>query len=119
MAENDGENGGQRGPQMDIIPPGTYRINTALFKVTIQNAMLKLAGGDLTATVSFAGRKDEIGALGSTMQIFKDSMIDAERMRADQKESELRVRAERKADMERLAEGFRRVQPGVGSGHTQ
>ena len=32
-------NGGQRGPQMDIIPPGTYRINTALFKVTIADAL--------------------------------------------------------------------------------
>src|SRR5882757_2741863 len=72
----------------------------------IQAAMLRLAGGDLSATVSFAGRKDEIGALGSTMQIFKESMIDAERMRADQKASELRVRAERKADMERLADEF-------------
>ena len=27
-------NGGERGPQISIIPPGTYRINTALFKVT-------------------------------------------------------------------------------------
>src|SRR4051812_12724365 len=28
------QNGGQRGPQIAIIPPGTYRINTALFTVT-------------------------------------------------------------------------------------
>src|SRR6266853_2307175 len=27
------EGGGERGPQMTIIPPGTYRINTALFTV--------------------------------------------------------------------------------------
>lgn len=27
-------NGGQRGPQIGIIPPGTYRINTGLFTVT-------------------------------------------------------------------------------------
>ena len=27
-------NGGQRGPQIAVIPPGTYRINTALFTVT-------------------------------------------------------------------------------------
>jgi uncharacterized membrane protein YqiK len=26
-------NGGQRGPQITIIPPGTYRINTALFSI--------------------------------------------------------------------------------------
>jgi len=32
------ENGGQKGPQMDILHPGTYRINTDLFKVDIRNA---------------------------------------------------------------------------------
>ena len=30
------KNGGQKGPQVDILPPGMYRINTALFKVTIE-----------------------------------------------------------------------------------
>jgi uncharacterized membrane protein YqiK len=28
-------NGGERGPQITIIPPGTYRINTAIFTVTM------------------------------------------------------------------------------------
>lgn len=27
------QNGGQRGPQISVIPPGTYRINTAIFTV--------------------------------------------------------------------------------------
>ncbi len=27
------ENGGERGPQITIIPPGTYRVNTALFQI--------------------------------------------------------------------------------------
>jgi len=30
------EGGGERGPQITIIPPGTYRINTAVFDVTVQ-----------------------------------------------------------------------------------
>ncbi|OIT13613.1 hypothetical protein BL241_03550 [Ralstonia solanacearum] len=29
------EGGGQRGPQIDVIPPGTYRVNPLLFKVTL------------------------------------------------------------------------------------
>jgi len=29
------QNGGERGPQIAIIPPGTYRINTAFFAVTL------------------------------------------------------------------------------------
>ncbi|MBS0374522.1 MAG: hypothetical protein JSR73_08055 [Proteobacteria bacterium] len=33
-------NGGERGPQMAVIPPGTYRINTLLFKVTLADAVV-------------------------------------------------------------------------------
>ena len=32
------ERGGERGPQLTIIPPGTYRINTALFSVVQEKA---------------------------------------------------------------------------------
>lgn len=31
--------GGERGPQIAIVPPGTYRINTALFSVTMESAL--------------------------------------------------------------------------------
>lgn len=33
------QNGGQKGPQIDILTPGYYRINTYLFRVTIQKAI--------------------------------------------------------------------------------
>ncbi len=32
-------NGGQKGPQSDYVPPGTYRINTRLFKITLVRAL--------------------------------------------------------------------------------
>ena len=32
-------NGGERGPQITIIPPGTYRINTSLFTVVEENVL--------------------------------------------------------------------------------
>jgi uncharacterized membrane protein YqiK len=31
--------GGQRGPQISIIPPGTYRINTSLFRVSTEDVL--------------------------------------------------------------------------------
>ena len=31
--------GGERGPQISIIPPGTYRINTALFQVSMDEVL--------------------------------------------------------------------------------
>jgi uncharacterized membrane protein YqiK len=32
-------NGGERGPQVGIIPPGTYRINTGLFTITAEKVL--------------------------------------------------------------------------------
>jgi methyl-accepting chemotaxis protein len=78
----------------------------------IQGAMHKLAGGDMSAEVSFGERKDEIGALGAATQAFKSSMIEANRLRAEQQESEGRAAAQRKQEMRRLADEF---QAAVGS----
>jgi uncharacterized membrane protein YqiK len=33
------QNGGERGSQMDVIPPGTYRINSLLFTITLTDAV--------------------------------------------------------------------------------
>ena len=40
------ENGGERGPQIDVIPPGTYRINPLLFKVTT-SAIISIPPGQI------------------------------------------------------------------------
>ena len=31
------ENGGERGPQITVVPPGTYRINTGVFSISYEN----------------------------------------------------------------------------------
>jgi methyl-accepting chemotaxis protein len=72
----------------------------------IQGAMKRLADGDLDTEVTFAERRDEIGALAGTMQVFKDSMRQAKRLRAEQKETEARAAAARKAEMQRMADAF-------------
>lgn len=33
------QHGGERGPQMAVIPPGTYRVNSLLFTITIKDAV--------------------------------------------------------------------------------
>src|ERR1700738_1199515 len=73
---------------------------------SIQNAMHKLAGGGMSAGISLGARKDEIGALGSAAQAFKQSMIETEQLRADQKASETRSARQRKAAMGALADEF-------------
>lgn len=42
--------GGQRGIQLSVIRPGAYRINTALFRVTRESALV--VGGDLVGVVT-------------------------------------------------------------------
>ncbi|HMK79523.1 MAG TPA: methyl-accepting chemotaxis protein [Xanthobacteraceae bacterium] len=72
----------------------------------IQDVMLRLARGDLAAELSLGDRKDEIGALAAATQAFKGSMVEADRLRAQQKESEGRAAEQRKRDMSRLADEF-------------
>jgi methyl-accepting chemotaxis protein len=70
------------------------------------DSMGRLAKGDMSITVPGVGRSDEIGDMASAVQVFKDSMIETERLRAEQAETEKRVAVQRKADMNKLANEF-------------
>jgi methyl-accepting chemotaxis protein len=74
--------------------------------VSIASAMSRLAGGDLKTTIPGLARKDEIGEMAGSIEVFKNSMLDAERLRAEQLELEQRQVQQRKADMHRLAGEF-------------
>jgi methyl-accepting chemotaxis protein len=69
-------------------------------------SMDKLAKGDMSVVVPGVGRHDEIGDMAGAVQVFKDNMIETERLRAEQTETEKRVAVQRKADMNRLANEF-------------
>jgi methyl-accepting chemotaxis protein len=69
-------------------------------------AMGKLAGGDNSTAIPGVGRADEVGEMADAVQVFKDNMIEAERLRAEQAQSEARAAAQRKADMHKLAGHF-------------
>jgi len=70
------------------------------------SAMTRLAGGDVRIAIPGLGRKDEIGEMAGAVGVFKDNMVEAERLRAEQSEIELRQAAQRKADMRELANAF-------------
>ncbi|MBI5946889.1 MAG: hypothetical protein HY875_01965 [Chloroflexi bacterium] len=38
-------NGGQKGTQIDILPPGQFRINTYLFRIRVEKALIVPSGG--------------------------------------------------------------------------
>jgi len=53
---------GEKGPQVQILPPGTYRVNTALFKVMIQKAVV-ISAGDIGLVTSMDGQSIPYGRL--------------------------------------------------------
>ena len=69
-------------------------------------AMGQLAGGDLAVEVPSRGKADEIGDMAKAIDVFKDNMIETERLRAEQIQIEARQAETRKADMVRLADQF-------------
>jgi uncharacterized membrane protein YqiK len=56
------KNGGERGPQITIIPPGTYRINSAIFSV-VEEKVLEIPDNKVGVVTTKEGKplaKDEI-----------------------------------------------------------
>jgi methyl-accepting chemotaxis protein len=69
-------------------------------------AMSALAGGDKTIEIPGTDRGDEIGAMASAVSIFKENMIEAERLAAEQK----RMEQEQKEKDEAAAAEQKRVE---------
>ena len=62
-------------------------------------AMRTLAGGDTNAEIPARNRRDEIGEMAASVQVFKDSMIEGNRLRAEQaKEQEAKERRQKTVD---------------------
>jgi methyl-accepting chemotaxis protein len=79
------------------------------------DAMKRLAAHDLKTQVLGVGRKDEIGAMASAVQVFKDNMIEADRL-ATEKDSERQVKAKRAQALDMLTRNFEeKVRALVGS----
>jgi uncharacterized membrane protein YqiK len=71
------QDGGERGPQMTVIPPGTYRINTALF--TVQGAkVLDIPDNMLGIVTTKEGRPLAAGEIASQPVDGHNSFQDAQ-----------------------------------------
>ena len=74
----------------------------------LKNRMASLSAGELDTPVANADRSDEIGQMARTVQVFRDAMIEANRLREEQAAGEVRQAEQRKQDMNRLADKFER-----------
>ena len=72
----------------------------------LKRRMASLSEGQLEAPVVYADRADEIGEMARTVQVFRDAMVETNRLREQQTETEQHQAERRKADMNQLADQF-------------
>ena len=70
------------------------------------DAMTRLASGDLSIDVPARDSRNEIGDMAKAVDIFKNSMAEAGRLRLEQDQQKQAAETRRKADMQKLADGF-------------
>ena len=97
-----------------IIASGAGVIRGLVTPVSqMTGAMQILAKGNLDVEIPGVDRGDEIGAMASAMQVFKDNIVHTKRMEAEQDARDKRAADERKAVMHKLADEFQSKVGGV------
>ncbi len=69
-------------------------------------AMKKLADGENAIDVPGLGRADEVGQMADAVQIFKNNMIETDRLRVEQEKAKAQADGDKKAAMNKLADEF-------------
>jgi methyl-accepting chemotaxis protein len=72
----------------------------------LKTVMAAFARNELVADVPGVERRDELGEMARTVEVFKKNGLEVERMRTDQQVTEKRNAEQRKADMMKLANDF-------------
>jgi methyl-accepting chemotaxis protein len=86
---------------------GWYYVGRGLARrlVRLNNSMRSIAEGDLDAEIATGG-SDEIADMAEALQVFRDNMLESNRLRAESRDAEERAHALRKAEMQKLADEF-------------
>ena len=79
----------------------------------IVGSMTTLAGGNTAAAIPYVDRSNELGQMAKAIQVFKDNMIETERLRAEQEETKKRAEADRRQAMLDLANRFKSSVGGI------
>ena len=74
----------------------------------LKERMASLSTGELATPVANTERSDEVGQMARTVAVFRDAMIETNRLREEQVALEARQMQQRKADMNSLADQFER-----------
>ena len=74
--------------------------------VKMTGAMQRLAKGELESEIPSLGRKDEVGAMATALQVFKENSLRVRAMEAAQAVSAKQAEEDRKAGLQQVADGF-------------
>jgi len=83
---------------------GISRISSPIGR--LNGTMTALANNDLTVTVTDLERRDELGSMARTVEVFKTNAVEVERMRAEQETLKAESDARQKAKMIETANAF-------------
>jgi methyl-accepting chemotaxis protein len=81
--------------------------------VAMTDAMRRLADGQRDVVVPGAKRRDEIGQMAGTVEVFRHNLIEAETLRLEQERMKTATEEARKAELARLAGAFEAAIGGV------
>jgi methyl-accepting chemotaxis protein len=86
---------------------GWYYVGRGVVRrlVHLQNSMKSIAAGDLATNIATGG-SDEIADMAGALQVFKDNMLESNRLRGERSETEKQALAQRRAEMQKLAAEF-------------
>lgn len=76
-------------------------------------SMKALSDGQLSAAIPGLHRADEVGDMARATQTFKESLVETQRLRAEQAEAEARADVQRKRDLEDFTASFESIVGGV------
>jgi methyl-accepting chemotaxis protein len=88
-----------------------HRVSRPLRVLT--EAMKKVAAGATGAAVPSVGRRDEIGDMAHTLEVFRDGIAETERMRREQASKEAAVAERMAAERRRIADHFMETMGGL------
>jgi methyl-accepting chemotaxis protein len=80
---------------------------------TMTGSMRRLAEGELQTPVPFSDRRDEIGAMASTVQVFKDNLIRTRQLEEETESARASAEEQRKTGMRHIADAFERAVGGI------
>jgi methyl-accepting chemotaxis protein len=86
---------------------GWYYVGRGVVRrlVLLQNSMKSVAAGDLATEIATSG-SDEIADMAEALQVFKDNMLQSNRLRAERLDADKQVHTQRRTEMRKLADEF-------------